>query len=181
MHPLLFSFKRVYLRAGRFTRAFANEFQLTPARYDLLIAIARGADGIPQASLRHVIGVTKQVISRMLYQLEDLGLVRRTPYTRKGTMRWVRLTAAGATRLSIANSELMGPGSLVDDLVRAAVTRNPTSPHSRHLGYVAARRVTDVLRERLGDTATLVYPSYPAPGTRWPEPPRWGVSRAVPR
>ena len=168
MHPLLFSFKRVFLRAGRFTRAFAHEFRLTPARYDLLIAIAHGRDGTRQASLRHVLGVTKQVISRMLYQLESLGLVWRTPYVRRGTPRWVRLTSAGVTKLAVANSELMGPGSLVDEFVHVAVTLTPDDLRAQRLGYAAAERATDILRERLDDGASLRFPHYPARGEPWP-------------
>ena len=80
-------------------------------------------------------------------------------------MRWVRLTARGASRVAVANSELMGPRSLVDELVTAAVTRDPDSPRARLFDYAAATRVTDILRERLGDEASLVFPFYPVRGT----------------
>ena len=160
MHPLLFSFKRVFLRGTRFAAAFAKEFSLTPARYDMLIAIADSGDGIAQKDLRHVIGVSAPVICRMLYQLEALGLVWRHPHPSNRRWRWVRLTPRGATKYTIANSELMGPGSLVDQLVHAAVTHRPDDPRARRLGYAAATKVTHVVRERLGDEATLAYPLY---------------------
>jgi hypothetical protein len=66
----------------------------------------------------------------------------------------------------------MGPHSLVDSFVQNIVTRNPDSFHARRRGYAAATRVTDILRARLGDRASLRYPLYPAPGEPWP-PPVW--------
>ena len=182
MHPLLFSFKRVFLRSAYFTRAFAREFDLTPARYDLLIAIARSPDGIAQKDLRHLIGVTAPVICRMLYRLEELGLVWRHPHPSNRRWRWVRLTPRGATKYTVANSELMGPGSLVDELTHLAVTRDPDSARARRIGFAAATKVTDILRDRLGDCATLAYPFYPAPGETWPSStPQTARRRPAPR
>ena len=80
----------------------------------------------------------------------------------------MRLTARGATTYAIANTELMGPHSLVDELVHSMVTHEPEDPRARRRGYLAADRVTDIIRDRLDDQATLTYPLYPAPGEPWP-------------
>ena len=168
MHPLLFSFKRVFLRSTRIVWPLAKEFGFTPARYDMLVAIARSPDGIAQLRLRHVLGVSAPVVCRMLRQLEHLDLVWRHPHPLNEQWRWVRLTDAARDALAEASSELEGPDSLLDAFVHAAVTRRPESLPERRLGYAAASGVTDVLRERLGDRATLRYPGYPAPGEPWP-------------
>jgi DNA-binding MarR family transcriptional regulator len=170
MHPLLFSFKRVFLCSARLAADLAKEFDLTPARYDLLIAIARSPDGIAQMRLPHIIGVTRPVICRMLYKLEELGLVWRHPHPDNDRWRWVRLTELGLTRYTIANTELMGPESVPDSLVHSMVTQTPQDFSAQRRGYLAAAAVTDIVRDRLGDRASLSYPLYPPPCAPWPTP-----------
>jgi DNA-binding MarR family transcriptional regulator len=96
--------------------------------------------------------------------------VWRHPHPSSRRWRWVRLTDEGRGRLAAANSELMGPHSIVDTFVQNIVTHDPDNLRARRLGYSAATTVTDTLRARLDDRATLRYPLYPEPGEPWPPP-----------
>jgi DNA-binding MarR family transcriptional regulator len=88
MHELLFSAKRVAHGAVRITRRKLRRVSpgMTAARFDMMYAI--GGTGrrrsrqfvrgnLEQRELRHRLGVSAQVVSRMLRSLEELGWVHR--------------------------------------------------------------------------------------------------------
>jgi DNA-binding MarR family transcriptional regulator len=89
MHELLFGAKRVAQGAVRITRRKLRRVApgMTAARFDMMYAIGgtgrrrsreftRGS--LEQRDLRRELGVSAQVVSRMLRSLEDLGWVRRS-------------------------------------------------------------------------------------------------------
>jgi len=98
MRPLIFSFKRFVLIAGRLARKLAEVAGLTPARLDLLLRLrARPAW---QSELVLDMCVHPSVTSRMLKALEALNLVRRFKDDRDRRQRIVWLTAHALIALS---------------------------------------------------------------------------------
>ncbi len=98
MRPLIFSFKRFVLMAGRLARKLAEVAGLTPARLDLLLRLrARPAW---QSELVVDMCVHPSVTSRMLKALEALGLVRRFKDERDRRQRIVWLTDRALVALS---------------------------------------------------------------------------------
>ncbi|MFO0674482.1 MAG: MarR family transcriptional regulator [Polyangiaceae bacterium] len=98
MRPLIFSFKRFVLMAGRLARKLAEVAGLTPARLDLLLRLrARPAW---QSELVLDMCVHPSVTSRMLKALEALGLVRRFKDERDRRQRIVWLTDHALIALS---------------------------------------------------------------------------------
>jgi DNA-binding MarR family transcriptional regulator len=97
MHVVLFQMKRAYHATLALGRRILNEFELTPARFDLLYVVmrrwwrwgSRRRDShyraIVQEEIRRELGVSAPTVSRMLQSLEDLGLIRRetTDYDRR--------------------------------------------------------------------------------------------------
>ncbi len=71
MNRLSFLAKRCHLKAVRLNRAVLSFVGLTPARLDLLQAIARRPyDSAKQISLAVFLGVSRQTVGRMLISLE---------------------------------------------------------------------------------------------------------------
>ena len=98
MRPLIFSFKRCVLMAGRLARKLAEVAGLTPARLDLLLRLrARPAW---QSELVLDMCVHPSVTSRMLKALEALNLVRRFKDDRDRRQRIVWLTDHALIALS---------------------------------------------------------------------------------
>ena len=96
MHELLFGAKRVAQGAVRITRRKLRQVApgMTAARFDMMYAI--GGTGrrrsrvftrgnLEQRELRRELGVSAQVVSRMLGSLEALGWVQRTRRTPGGS------------------------------------------------------------------------------------------------
>ncbi len=78
MHPLTFGMKRMFLRSVAINREYTKEHQLTPARFDMLVAIRRGTGGgIVQRVVRYQLHVASPTVSRMMASLEKLGYIRR--------------------------------------------------------------------------------------------------------
>jgi len=75
MRPLIFTFKRFVLMAGRCARKLAAFAGLTPARLDVLLRLRAGPRW--QSELVLDMCVHPSVISKMLTALERLDLVRR--------------------------------------------------------------------------------------------------------
>jgi DNA-binding MarR family transcriptional regulator len=102
MNKILFGGKQFFLGTVYVTREWLTPFGLTPARYDMLTAVASDRRGVAQSALREILGVTAPTICRMLKSLEELGLVVRTPHPRNRRHRWVAITAAGLHALTSA-------------------------------------------------------------------------------
>jgi DNA-binding MarR family transcriptional regulator len=106
MNGLVFHLKRAWQSV--LYRICAKEvapFGLTPARFDMLTAIG---DGVTQARLCRLLGVSRPVVSRMLAALERLRLVTRRLM---GRTRWVEMTQAGLERLRRAGGVAGDSGS----------------------------------------------------------------------
>ena len=99
MHPLFFDMKHAHLSALRFSRSEAASVQLTPARVDMLRAIAQQGPGISQKVLRRSLCVSAATVSIMVRALETLGFVTRRPDRRDARTWWVRLTGLGKRAL----------------------------------------------------------------------------------
>ncbi len=171
MHPITFGLKRMFLRSVAINRTYTLEYdRLTPARFDMLVGIARGESGMLQFSLRKQLGTRSPTVSRMLRSLEKLGYLGRIKYPPDRRHRWITLTAKGRAVIDSAQADLtLGP--LGEDMARALVSRRPDErlPTQRALGR--ARRMLTSMRELSGDAAYLRYPSYLASGRRSPKYP----------
>lgn len=78
MHALQFSLKRAHHRVVGFARGVLLPFHITPARLDMLQAVAALPQPPSQNHLARVLGVTRQTVSEMLDALEGLDLITRT-------------------------------------------------------------------------------------------------------
>ena len=107
-HRVLVTFKKLVLMAGYAARTFAKQFDLTPARIDLMLALQFGPT--LQRDLARDLAVTPPVVSRMLHSLEELGLVFRRELEQDRRQRVVELTSCGKGRL-----ETLFDGFFVDD------------------------------------------------------------------
>jgi DNA-binding MarR family transcriptional regulator len=75
MHAVAFATKRAHLRTLHHLQRITKRLGLTPARYDMLLAIGRG--GLLQRDLWRRFDVSRTTVSRMVRALESLGLVTR--------------------------------------------------------------------------------------------------------
>ena len=107
-HRVLVTFKKLVLMAGYAARTFAKQFDLTPARIDLMLALQFGP--ALQRDLALDLAVTPPVVCRMLQALEELGLVFRRELDEDRRQRVVELTSWGKSRL-----ETLFDGFFVDD------------------------------------------------------------------
>jgi DNA-binding MarR family transcriptional regulator len=76
MHAVAFTIKRAHLRTLDISGRCVRRFGITPARYDMLAAIAERAATV-QSDLWRLFHVSRATVSRMVLALEELGLVRR--------------------------------------------------------------------------------------------------------
>ena len=154
MNHIHFGNKQVYLGTVRYTRALLAPYGITPARYNMLTAIAKHRRGLAQVDLRGILGVTAATISRMLRSLEELRLIFRTLHPHHARHRWIAITELGALRLGAAIVNLIDSGEIG---WMTAEMLNPT-PGSR---ATAAHAIADVdaiyvrARAALNDHATL--------------------------
>jgi DNA-binding MarR family transcriptional regulator len=127
METLLFGVKRAFYATLNITRPALADFGLTPARYDVLYAIA-DADSqhgvCPQRNLWKVFGVARSTMSKLLRSLEELGLVRRERWSIDRRQRYVSLTAAGRSRLQRAHHWLVLENH-IPLAVESALTEQP--------------------------------------------------------
>jgi DNA-binding MarR family transcriptional regulator len=114
MHELLFGAKRVAHGAVRMTRKKLRRVApgMTEARFDMMYAIGgehrrrsrqftRGH--LEQRGLRQRLGVSPQVVSRMLRSLEELGWVKRS--RRQTRDRWGDRVRADARQVDVELTE----------------------------------------------------------------------------
>jgi DNA-binding MarR family transcriptional regulator len=89
------------------TETVATRADLTPRRYDLLLAIGAGdPDGIPVGELAATLQMRQPATSELLNRAEAAGLIERHPSATDGRVRLVRLTEEGARRLQQAFLDL---------------------------------------------------------------------------
>ena len=75
MDAVMFRLKEAHLAVQRVGRGLLGRFGLTPARFDLMHAVA--ANGMRQSDLWKRLGVVRSVICEMVRSLEVLGWVKR--------------------------------------------------------------------------------------------------------
>ncbi len=168
MHPLIFGMKRMFLRSVAITRMYTGQHHLTPARFDMLVAIRRGGEGIVQRVARGQLGVRSPTVSRMMASLEKLGYIRRWKYPPDRRHRWVELTESGRQVIDAAQSDLTY-GPFGENVGRALVSRRPEQREPTEKAIAAARTLFRTIRGLSGDTALLWYPAYLPSGERMPE------------
>lgn len=86
---VFFAFKRAHLSALNFARPILRRFELTPARFDIMVAVTIDPT---QSGVRRLLGLARATISEMLGRLEELGLITRE---KLGRTRRIALTAKG--------------------------------------------------------------------------------------
>lgn len=103
MHATFFAIKRVHLRVLAVTREIIRGYELTPARFDMMRVVLLQHDGIAQATLRWLLGVSAPTVSRMLKSLQEKGFVEREHDDDDRRCLIVRLTPRGrvAVRMCI--------------------------------------------------------------------------------
>ena len=116
MHPVFFGLKRAHHLSVAVARNLTCHFGLTPARFDMLLALERARPSMRQRDLRRILGVSAPTVSRMLKALESLGLVlrRKEPLTiRRADRRHrrVMLTDRGRARIRAAMRSIFGPAA----------------------------------------------------------------------
>lgn len=123
MHHSFFEVKQAHLAAVRFGRRESGPLGLTPARMDMLRAIRAGGGKLLQGRLRHLLGVSRTVVSIMVRALETLGFVTRAPSKDDRRTLVVELTdrANIALRILHHETEIMG---FMDLALVSAFTRD---------------------------------------------------------
>jgi DNA-binding MarR family transcriptional regulator len=109
MDAVSFAMKRAHLGFERLGRKLLREFELTPARFDLLGTIRDCRKRITQAELGKRLGVVRSAVSEMIAVLEKLRFLRRRRAKDKRTW-WVMLTKRGRLLAKAAYAELCAKG-----------------------------------------------------------------------
>jgi DNA-binding MarR family transcriptional regulator len=168
MHPLTFGMKRMFLRSVAINRRFTKHHHLTPARFDMLVAIRHGRVGAIQRNVRYQLGVQSPTVSRMMASLEKLGYIQRCKYPPDRRHRWVTLTEVGRHVIDAAQGELTY-GPFGENVARALVSRRPDQREPTEKAIAAARTLFRTIRGLSGDSALLRYPPYLPSGERMAE------------
>jgi DNA-binding MarR family transcriptional regulator len=175
VHPIFHRFKRTYWSSMRFSRAwmalYTYEYRITPARLDMMIAIARDPEkGIAQMKLGETLDVCGSVVTVMLDSLEELGYVERRRIEGKGPAKQITLTPLGRAIFDEIVAELLYDG-FTEHAVRQVLSSNAASDAHTVRFLARTRRFFAYLRDRLFDGSTLLYPCYLGDGDRSPDHP----------
>jgi len=108
MDALFLAVKHAHLAAGRFGRKVLARYGLTPARFDLLVAI--GSWGTSQRELRDALGVARSTVSELVAAVVDGGLVRRMRRLCDRRTWSLQLTERGRELLERAYEECINRG-----------------------------------------------------------------------
>jgi DNA-binding MarR family transcriptional regulator len=149
MHRILFSIKRADQTSRALQRKLLEGFGITPARFDLLVAIASKRGCVMQRDIHAMLGVRRSTAHRMILALEELGFITRTFQHRR--LIWVNLTKAGVTLTRRVRKHVIRTGMLWLTLCCALGGAQ---------GMFELERFTTYLRMGFQDPATLAYPIY---------------------
>ena len=155
MHAILFGIKRAFRTSVQVLFGLLEEFELTPARYDLLFIVRE--HGIRWMSdVRRRLGVTAATVSRMVDSLVERGIVtvRRPPEDRRQLE--IVLTPKGDECMRRAMAKYRDSGG-IDLFVESMFP--PTGEGARERMLVFDNRLRDV-RKACGDTSTEPDPWY---------------------
>ena len=156
MHTTAFSLKRGHLTTLRYSRRILRRYDpLTPARYDLMTAVARSpGTRILQGQLILDLGLHPSTVSKMLTRMDELGLTHRSVDQEDARRRVVALTPKGELLLQAAT---MLSARDIDIVIESGV--DPNDPSGRQV-----RRLNRTLRGyawNLRDTAVALYEGSP--------------------
>lgn len=107
MDAVFFSIKQGHLSAGRFCRRLLAGVGLTPARFDLMVAI--GEHGATQSSVRRALAVARSTLSELVEAVVGCNLVRKTRAVDRRTWS-LQLTARGKELLARAYGHWINEG-----------------------------------------------------------------------
>jgi DNA-binding MarR family transcriptional regulator len=154
VHPLFFGLKRAHQATLRISRDLLVASDLTPARLDMMFAIAEEARGILQSALSKALGVTRATVSRMLRSLEQLGFVRRQRVPRDQRQWRVLLTARGLDAFGFAEQSTTPFAGVY--LEHALTSRAPFS--SSYDEMKALEAFLHCIRVAFWDTGSVSFP-----------------------
>ena len=109
MHAILFGLKRAHHASLTVSRQLLRPFRLTPARFDLLCALAQH-ECLAVTDLANVLGVKPPTVSRMVKALLPLGLVEKTGADDL-RIRYVHLSDLGELLLNAVLRAILGSGT----------------------------------------------------------------------
>ena len=109
MHPIFFGLKRAHHASLSVSRPLLRPFDLTPARFDMMCALAQHV-GLTQTDLANILGVKPPTVSRMVKALLQLGLVEKTGADDL-RLRYVHLTDLGEALLEEALHAIVSSGA----------------------------------------------------------------------
>jgi hypothetical protein len=159
MHFVSFAAKRAYYATLRTGRVLARHFDLTPARFDILLAVGRLHRGrLRQSRLRGMLGIARSTLSTMLKRMEALGLVRREQSEVDGRTLDVLITAEGYRRFRRAERDICGRGYL-SNAYEAFIGRTRGIEHDFAIEVEELWARLRWLAEHFGDSAWLRYPT----------------------
>lgn len=95
MHTLSFALKRAHLSTLARHKPLAARFDLTPARFDVMVVILERGGGCGQSDIFLSLGLSPSTVSKMLKAMEARGLVWRAPTECDLRRRLVGLTRYG--------------------------------------------------------------------------------------
>lgn len=113
MDAVFFSMKRAHLGGERLGRWLLKEFELTPARFDLLNTIVdceANEDVMTQAELWKRLGVVRSAVCEMVKELVKIGILKRHRRTPKSRTWIIQLTELGRKLQKAAYDELINNG-----------------------------------------------------------------------
>ena len=136
MHAVFFGVKRIHLEVvHRVTRPLleATDCELTPARFDMMRIVSLRPQGVQQATLRWLLGVSPPTVSRMLKSLEELGMITRRRLASDGRCRDVHITKKGVAAVKMALAATVGSGD-AERTVACCATGTPRTRENRPKG-----------------------------------------------
>ncbi len=150
MHPFLFSLKRAYQAALRLLQRLLVKAWFTPAKFDLLCALASSRDRQSYGSeLARVLGVSRVTTARMIAKLEREEMIRRRPGPRRTKI--VEFTPIGYDSFVGVRRVLFDNG-----VVSLAISRMLDDDPASDARLATIVPHLDTIRQRLGEPATLV-------------------------
>ena len=95
---LMWNIIRAARRAGQIMTEALEGHSLNPVQFGVLAQLAAGGT-MTQAELARAVLVRPQSMAPLLQEMEDLGLIRRSPLRERGRPNPVELTSVGDKRL----------------------------------------------------------------------------------
>jgi DNA-binding MarR family transcriptional regulator len=163
MNAIFFGCKRAFHSCLRIARQGLRGLGLTPARFDMLMAI--GVDrrhSRTQRELRFQLGVSAPTVSRMVRSLEELGLIERRKLE-SGDRRQLRITLTEWGRRCMKKAmRLVQDTGAIQLAVDCALTDNHPYDDALCLERMdAAETMLGRIRRTFGDVAELAYLWHP--------------------